>query len=91
MNIKMPADCFVPRLVTENADGDMPTSLSNSVLETWTQDFTVPIRANLLEARSWIGDKNAEALCGARGQSFRPRASPRLEGRALHDDWKELR
>jgi hypothetical protein len=36
MNIKMPADCFVPRLVTENADGDMPTSLSNSVLETWT-------------------------------------------------------
>src|ERR1700724_3298938 len=54
---------------------DIPTSQSNSVLETWTQDFTQPIRANSLEARSWIGDKNAEALSGARGQSFRPRAS----------------
>jgi hypothetical protein len=40
----------------------MPTSQSNPMLETWTQDFTVPIRANFLEARSWIEDKNAEAL-----------------------------
>jgi hypothetical protein len=45
------------------------------MLETWTQDFTVPIRANFLEARSWIGDENTEALCGTRCQNFRPRAS----------------
>jgi hypothetical protein len=50
---------FIPRKRT----WDMQTSQSNSVLETWTQaDF-------------WIGDENAEALCGAGGQSFRPRAS----------------
>jgi hypothetical protein len=53
-------------------------------------DFAVPSRANFLETRFWIEDESAEALCGARGPSFRPgaRLSQRLGGRVVQVDEK---